>query len=366
MSRTIWLDAPNVGALEKDYLCQAIDSGFVSTIGPFVPKFEQTVAAWLGAPGASATQSGTAALHVALMELGVGEGDEVIVPTLTFVATANPVMYLRATPVFVDADPDTWNLDVAAVERAITAKTKAIVPVHLLGNPADMSALMAVARKHGVPVIEDATESLGATVEGVSTAAIGDLGCLSFNGNKTITTGGGGMVVGRDIDRLTHIRFVVNQARDESRGYYHPEVGMNYRMTNLEAALGLAQMERLDTFLEQKRAFRAVYEEALGSVPGLRLQREAPGARSAWWLNAVVFERDGVDIPALQKRLLEQGIQTRRMFVPITDFPPYAPYVTAEHPVARRLYERGLCLPSSTLNTIDDVHLVCRSLRALL
>jgi perosamine synthetase len=366
MSSPIWLDAPNVGELEKQYLCQAIDSGFVSTIGPFVPRFEQTVAAWLSASGCSATQSGTAALHVALMELGVGEGDEVIVPALTFVATANPVMYLRARPVFVDADPDTFNLDVASVERAISPKTKAIVPVHLLGNPVDMHGLMAVARARGVPVVEDATESLGASVGGRSTATIGDLGCLSFNGNKTITTGGGGMVVGSDAERLAHIRFVVNQARDESRGYYHPEVGLNYRMTNLEAALGLAQMERLDTFLEQKRAFRAVYEDELGRVPGLRLQREAPGARSAWWLNAVVFERDDIEVAALQKRLLDQGIQTRRMFVPITDFPPYAPFASGDYPVARRLYERGLCLPSSTLNTVDDVRFVCHALKALL
>lgn len=355
----IWLDAPNVGALEKAYLARTIDSGFVSTVGPFVPEFEQAMATRLGAAGAVATQSGTAALHVALHELGIGAGDEVILPVLTFVASANPVRYMGARPVFVDVDRATWNLSVEACERAITPRTRAIMAVHLLGNPAPMDGLLELARAHGLHVIEDATESLGATLNGQHMGTLGDFGCLSFNGNKTITTGGGGMVLGRDGGILKHVKFMVNQARDESRGYYHPEVGFNYRMTNLEAALGLAQLERLDDFLARKRRFREIYAAELGDF---QMQREVDGATSSWWLNAVLLD---ADLPRLQERLRERGIQTRRLFVPITDFPPYAECGFGPCPVARELYERALCLPSSTLNGDDDILQVCAALSAL-
>jgi perosamine synthetase len=284
---------------------------------------------------------------------------------MTFVASANPVMYARATPVFVDCDPETWNLDLGAVEAAITERTRAIVPVHLLGNPVDMDPLLDLARKHNLKIIEDATESLGATYRGQAMATFGDLGCLSFNGNKTITTGGGGMVVGHDLEHLRHIKFLVNQAREESRGYYHPEVGMNYRMTNLEAALGLAQLERLEGFIALKREFHDIYAEELRADDGFRLQREAPAGQSSWWLNAVAFDRE-LDLPGLQKALLDRNIQTRRLFVPIVEFPPYAPFRSGAYPHAQALYERVLCLPSSTLNSADDIRLVCRTLRELL
>ena len=379
--RTIFLDAPRLGALEKQYLNQAIDGQFVSTAGPFVPEFETAFAKFIGVNEAVTTQSGSAAIHLALYESGIGlqarfcaddcsdfsfvRNDEVIVPALTFAATTNPILQIGAIPVFVDVDRETWNIDVEAVESAITERTRAILPVHLYGNPCHMDGLMAIARKYDVPVIEDATESLGATHQGRYTGTFGDLGAFSFNGNKLITTGGGGMVIGRDDSRLTHIRFLANQARDAVRGYYHPEVGFNYRMTNLEAALGLAQMQQLEEFLSKKRRFNAIYRQELSSLQDLRFQEPLEGSLSAYWLTCILLEND-IDIAELQHQLKDRGVPTRRVFVPIIEFPPYRQYAHAAFPNACHIYERGLCLPSSTLNTEDDIAYVCRVLHTLL
>ena len=227
------LDAPNLGEREKEMLLQCVDSTYVSTAGPFVPEFEDRFAGYLGVPSAVAVQSGTAALHVALAEIGIGPGDEVIVPALSFVASVNPVLYAGATPVLVDVDPETWTLDMAKVRKALTPRTKAVIPVHIYGNPCDLDALRELCEGKGISVIEDATESLGGTWRGRSTGTLGELGCFSFNGNKLITTGGGGMVTARDAEQAKHVKFLVNQARDASKGYFHPELGYNYRMTNL-------------------------------------------------------------------------------------------------------------------------------------
>jgi perosamine synthetase len=365
MSRPVQLDAPSVGEREKVFLCRAIDSGFVSTVGPLIGEFETLFADYLGAKKAVSVQSGTAALHVALHELGIGPGDEVIVPALTFIASVNPVMYVGATPVIVDVDRETWTLDPQRVEEVITEKTRAIIPVHLFGNPCDMDAIMGIARKHGLSVIEDATESLGANFRGRQSGTIGDYGCFSFNGNKTITTGGGGMVVGNDEDRLSHIRFLVNQARDESPDYFHPEIGFNYRMTNIEAALGLAQMERLDAFLQLRKVFFDHYSAGLGTLKEFRLQAEyGPGYSSRWLTCATVAE--GTDLSSLMASLRGRGIQTRRVFKPINEQPFYTRFVRQECPVAREIHERGICLPSSTLNDVADIVRVCTSIKELL
>ena len=251
MYKKIHLDTPNIGMPEKKYLNRAIDSGYVSTIGPFVPEFETRFAKYLGVKDAVSTQSGTAAIHMALHELGVGRGDEVIVPALTFVATVNPIVYVGAKPIFVDVDIKTWTISPEEITKKITKRTKAIIPVHSYGNPCNIEKIIKIAHEHDIFVVEDATESLGARFKGKHTGTWGDFGCFSFNGNKLITTGGGGMVVGNNKKKLGHIKFLINQARDESKGYFHPEVGFNYRMTNIEAALGLAQMGRLEGFLKK-------------------------------------------------------------------------------------------------------------------
>lgn len=364
MSKEIYLDAPNIGEAEKQYLNKAANSGYVSTAGPFVQEFEERFAGCLGIKKAVSTQSGTAAIHTALHELGLGEGDEVIVPALTFVATVNPVMYVGARPVFVDVDFKTWNISPDEIRKGITGKTKAIIPVHLYGNPCNMEAIMKIAAEHKLYVIEDATESLGAKYKDRFTGTFGDLGCFSFNGNKVITTGGGGMVVGRDEKRLEHIKFLVNQARDEDRGYYHPEIGFNYRMTNIEAALGLAQMERLNDFLAKKRRFNALYREAVKDLRGIRFQEEYEDSKSSCWLTCIAFE-NRIDIPAIQKFLKERGVPARKIFTPVTEFPPYVKFKNTELRNTYQIYERGLCLPGSTLNTEDDIAYVCNTLKEI-
>ena len=355
--RRIRLDDPNVGALEKKFLAKAIDRGYVSTVGPFVKEFEATFARYCGVRSAVSTQSGTAAIHMSLHEAGIGPGDEVIVPVLTFVATVNPIIQRGATPVFIDVDPGTWTLDVRQVAAALTKRTKAIVPVHLFGNPCDMGPLLALARKKSIMIIEDATESLGATYRGRMTGTLGQFGCFSFNGNKVITTGGGGMVLGRKAKQLEHIRSLVNQARRDSNGMFHDEAGFNYRMTNIEAALGLAQMERLNAFLKKKRLFNALYRRELEGVKGIRFQRETPDAVGAWWLSAIFFERK--DAGAVQRRLAANGVPSRRVFVPLTAFPHCAPFAGAPCREAFSIYDQSLCLPSSTVNALEDIKFVC-------
>ena len=348
---TLFLDAPHVGDLEKKYIGDAIDSTFVSTIGPFVPKFESTFADYLGVPKTVAVQSGTAALHMALVALGVTHVDEVIVPSLTFVASINPILYAGATPVFVDVDPDTWTLNPDAVKSAITSKTKAIIPVHLYGVPGQMDAIISIAKEHGLLVIEDATESIGASLLGAYTGTWGDLGCFSFNGNKVLTTGGGGMVVGYDEDQIERIKFLVNQARVESKGYYHSEMGYNYRMTNIEAAMGLAQFSQLAYFLDRKKRYRQIFEEALGD--SVVFQQAPTAGKSSHWFTAI--RRLGKSAEELQTRLKEKGVVTRRNFVPAHHFPYLQKFVRSAMPVTEMLYDEGLCLPSSTLNDPAEV-----------
>ncbi len=365
MSKQIYLDAPNIGGNERDFLNRALDSGYVSTVGPFVPEFEERFARYLGTGKAVSTQSGTAAVHIALYELGIGPGDEVIVPALTFVATVNPVAYVGAKPVFVDVDSRTWNIDPEEIEKNITERTRAIIPVHLYGNPCNMAEVMRIAGEHDINVVEDATESLGAKYGDRFTGTFGDFGCFSFNGNKVITTGGGGMIVGKDIGRMGHIKFLVNQARDEEKAYYHPEIGFNYRMTNLEAALGLAQMERLDTFLEKKRIFNKIYRDELASLEFIGFQDEYDGAESSCWMSCIIFNKD-MDILALQTELKGKGIPTRRQFMPLTEFPPYKSCRNSTLKNTYRIYELSLCLPNSTLNDEDDVYYVCSIIKELI
>ena len=365
MSKEIFLDAPSIGELEKKYINEALETGYVSTAGPFVGEFEGNFASYIGIEKAVSTQSGTAAIHMALHELGIGADDEVIVPALTFVATVNPVVYVGAEPVFVDVEKDTWNIDPEKIEAAITDKTKAIIPVHLYGNPCNMDRIMEIAKKHGLYVIEDATESLGATYNGRHTGTFGDFGCFSFNGNKTITTGGGGMLTSRQSEKADHVKFLVNQAKDMRVEYYHPEIGFNYRMTNIEAALGLAQMERIGELLDKKRMFYKSYSEELKSDENISFQEEVPGAESSRWLTCVTLASE-VDIPALRNKLKASNIPTRRVFMPITEFPPFKDYKRSDLGNSYAIYERGLCLPGSTLNSQGDITFVCEKIKEVI
>ncbi|WP_233187740.1 LegC family aminotransferase [Petrotoga sp. 9T1HF07.CasAA.8.2] len=359
--KPILLDAPNLGELEKKYLCDCIDSTFVSSVGENIGIFENKFAEYLKAKKAVSTQSGTAAIHLALYELGIGPGDEVIIPVLTFVATVNPIKYVGATPVFVDVDPETWNMDPNEIEKHITNKTKAIIPVHLYGNPCDMDKIMEISKKYNVPVIEDATESLGASYKDKFTGTFGEINAFSFNGNKIMTTGGGGMIVTNNEKKADHLKFLVNQARDESKGYYHPEIGFNYRMTNLEASLGLAQFERLPDFLNKKRKFAEIYKQGFENNEKITFQKSYEGAVSSYWLPSIKVESHKT-IPEIQKELKEKGIPTRRIFVPIVEFPPYKEYKKEEYKNAYEIYEKGLNLPGSTMNDFEQIEYIVKVL----
>lgn len=365
MKRHIELDAPNVSKLEKKNLCRCIDLGFVSTFGPFVSKFEERFARYINAKKAVSVQSCTAAIHIVLHELGIGKGDEVIVPALTFVATVNPLLYVGATPVFVDVDIGTWNINAEEIKKAITKKTKAIIPVHLYGNPCNMDEIMKIARERGLYVIEDVAQGLGARYKDRSIGTFGDFGCFSFNGNKVITTGGGGMLVGNNVKKLDHIKYLVNQARDDREGYFHSEVGFNYRMTNIEAALGLAQMQKLNDFLSSKNKFNRIYKDELKNYDFILFQKEYKDAESSYWLTCILFEKK-IDIPSLQKRLKEKGVPARRVYTPLTVFPPYKKYKRDNLKNSYRIYERGLCLPGSTRNSEDDIYNVCKVIKKLI
>ncbi len=353
MSKIIELDAPFVGETEKEYLCKAVDSGFVSSVGPFIPEFERKIADYLGVKGAVALQSGTAAIHMALYELGIGPGDEVIVPALTFAATVNPVLYTGATPVIVDVDSKTWNIDPQKIRQAITDKTKAIIPVHLYGNPCDMKEILDIAQEHNLYLVEDATESLGAKFDDKHTGVFGDFGCFSFNGNKLITTGGGGMVVSKNIEKIERIRYLANQAKDKDRPGCHSEMGFNYRMTNVGAALGLAQFERMSGFLDKKGAFKEIYQEVLGDLSGVRFQDTYSNATESRWFTCIAIENEA-KVSNVMQQLKEKGISTRRIFVPLGEMPYLKEYAN-DCPNASEIYARGLCLPCSTLNDGESV-----------
>jgi perosamine synthetase len=360
----IYLDSPNVGPLEKEYLNRCIDSSFVSTYGPFVPEFENIFSNFLNITGSVALQSGTAALHMALHELGIGAGDEVIVPVLTFIATANAVQYVGAKPVFVDVDPVTWNIDPDLTERAVTERTKAIIPVHLYGNPCEMSKIMKVARKHGLYVIEDATESLGSKYDGQYTGTFGDFGVFSFNGNKLMTTGGGGMITSADPERLRHIKYIINQARDDSNSYTHSEIGFNYRMTNLEAALGLAQMERIGTFIQKKRDFADTYHRKFQGRNDFKLQQPYDESETVWWLVSGILNKNtcGLSIQQIKSELLGMNIPTREVFKPLVDFPPYKEDEKDRYPNAYQISHSGISLPGSTLNGLEEIRYIADTL----
>ncbi len=362
---------PDLGELEQDYVLDAVRSGWVSSIGRHVEGFETEFAAYCGAAHGISTCNGTAALHLALACLGIGAGDEVIVPALTFVATANAVAYTRATPVFVDSDPQSWCLDPEAVRRALTGRTRAIIAVHLYGHPADVDSLSAIASSRGIDIVEDAAEAHGAVYKGRRVGGIGRLGVFSFYGNKTITTGEGGMVVTNDSNLAERARFLRDHAMHPERRYWHAEIGFNYRMTNMQAALGRAQLMRIQSFLTRKRSIAAWYREELAEFEGGRLNPEMPWARNSYWLSCALMPPQ-VPLTFVMTTMRARGIDTRPFFYPLHTLPMYraAPTVGTDGrsglPVAEELSRRGLNLPSSTRLSRDDIRYIAAALRKTL
>jgi perosamine synthetase len=357
--------APALNGNEKAYVLDCLESTWISSSGKYLDRFEAAFAEFCGVKHAVACSNGTTALHLALVSLGVGPDDEVIVPTLTFVATANTVTYCGARPVFVDAEPETWTIDPAAIEAKITPRTRGIIPVHLFGHPADMDAIRAIARRHGLFVLEDAAQAHGAEYRGRRAGSLGDAATFSFFGNKIVTTGEGGMVTTDDASIAERMRLLRTHGMDPDRRYWHPVIGYNYRMTNLAAAIGLAQLERVHWQLDRRQEIAAWYREALGlgQAEVLTGQAERPWVRHAWWMFSVLVSGEGADRDGVMEILSQRGIETRPIVHPLHTLPPYRAATRDERfPVAEAIARSGINLPTWAGLTRAQVHVVSEAL----
>lgn len=357
--------APALVGNERAYVLDCVDSSWISSNGRYILAFEEAFAGYCDVPYAVSCCNGTVALHLALLALGVGPGDEVIIPTLTYVATANAVAYCGARPVFVDSEYHTWNMDPSLIEQCITTRTKAIIAVHIYGHPVDMDPVLDLAEKYGLFVVEDAAEALGAVYKGNKVGSLGHVATFSFYGNKIITTGEGGMVITNDELLTRKIRQLKGQGQDPDRRYWFPIIGYNYRMTNIEAAIGLAQMEKVDWHIERRRKVAAQYRSLLAGVSEVQFSPNMPWAENVYWLSSVVIQDASVIRDEVMQRMLDQGIETRPFFYPMHTLPPYA-VADASYPVAEKLASSGINLPSSANLTEFQVTRVVESfLRAI-
>ena len=368
------LSEPNLPGNTRKYLDECLDTNFVSSVGPFVERFEKEFAAYVGAKFAIACSSGTAALHVSMRLLGVEQGDEIAVPSLTFIASANPILYEKAVPVLVDSEAESWNMDPVLVAEEIERRAKsgkkqlkAVEAVHIIGHPAVMEPLVAACEKHGVALLEDASEALGARwtlgpYAGKHIGVVGKLGCYSFNGNKIITTGGGGMITTDDPALAKRAKHLTTQARLPGPEYRHDEVGYNYRLTNLAAALGVAQLEQLPAFIKKKHEIAKRYDEAFRDVPGIVLPPRAAWADPTMWLYTIRLDaaKYGCDRRELLARLEKSKIQSRPIWSPLHGMPMYgSAQRLGSMKVAERLFEEALSLPCSTsLKDADQARVI--------
>ena len=370
---SIPLCTPELRGNEWRYVKECLDTGWVSSVGPFVEQFEKNVASYVGASHGVATSTGTAALHLSLLVAGVKPDDEVLVSDLTFIAPANAIRYANAWPVLIDAEPVYWQMDVGRaidfienqckwtggrlVNKTTGRRVSAIVPVHILGHPVDLDPLLDVANKYKLAIVEDATESLGAEYRGRKVGNLAQIGCFSFNGNKIITTGSGGMIVTNVSSWAAKAKYLSTQAKDDPIEYVHKEIGFNYRLNNVQAALGCAQLELLDEFIEIKRGIAAEYAKAFVDVPGVTLMREASWARSIFWLNTVLIDQEvyGEDSRALMKRLARRGIQARPLWEPLHRSQALGEVQSVGGEVADDINRRALSLPSSVGMTPEQV-----------
>lgn len=363
MKKYIPVAHPIFNGNEKKYVTDCLETGWISSVGKYIKQFEDGFADFVHSKHAIATCNGTVALHLALLAYDVKPGDEIIVPTLTYVATANAVRYCGATPVLVDSEPNTWNIDPEKIEEKLTPKTRGIIVVHLYGHPVDMDAILRLARKHDLFIIEDAAEAHGARYKDRSIGSIGDIATFSFFGNKIMTTGEGGMVVTNNDAIATKLRQLKGQGMDPERRYWFPVVGYNYRMTNIQAAIGLAQLENASWHLEKRRDIAALYFDHLQGLRGLlELPTEMDWAHHAFWSYTVLIgEKAGMPRDALMQLLQEDGIETRPVFYPMHVMPPY--YEPDGHyPVADEVATRGISLPTHALLEGDDIQFVASRL----
>ncbi|ADI28208.1 DegT/DnrJ/EryC1/StrS aminotransferase family protein [Geobacillus sp. C56-T3] len=362
----IYLSPPHMSGNEQKYINEAFETNWIAPLGPNVDAFEKELAEYVGSKGAAAVSSGTAAIHLALRLLGVGRGDVVFCSSLTFVASANPILYQGAEPVFIDSEPETWNMSPQALERAMEeAKRegklpKTVIVVNLYGQSAKMDEILAICDRYGVPVVEDAAESLGSAYKGKKSGTFGTFGIYSFNGNKIITTSGGGMLVSDDVDALQRARFLATQARDPAPHYQHSEMGYNYRMSNIVAGIGRAQLQVLDERVKARRAVFDRYVQALGDIEGIHFMPELEGTMSNRWLTALTIDQQALGVTPMEiiNALAAENIEARPVWKPLHLQPLFAGVRYYPHEegwsVSDELFANGICLPSGSSMTVEQ------------
>lgn len=357
MKPRILLSYVHMGGTERDWVEKAFESEWIVPLGPNVDEFEHRLEKYLGAPNVVALSAGTAAIHLALVALGVGAGNEVICQSFTFAASANPIKYQGADPVFVDSEPDTWNMSPDALEEAIVDRKKqtghypkAIIPVYLYGMPAKMDEIRAIADKYGIPIVEDSAEALGSEYKGKKCGTLGNYGCLSFNGNKIITTSGGGALVCHSKEEADRVKFYATQAREQRPYYYHETIGYNYRLSNVSAGIGCGQMDVLQPHVELRRAIHDFYTKELAEIDGLSVQQNpSTDFNSNFWLSTVLIDpKTGKDPESLRQFMLDAGVETRRLWRPMHMQPVFADAPYYGGTTCETLFDRGLCLPSGS------------------
>lgn len=370
-SKRIFLSSPTMHDWEQKYIQEAFDTNWVAPLGPNVDAFEQELADYTGAAHAAALSAGTAAIHLALKLLDVQEGDVIFAPTLTFSATCNPAAYEKAKLVFIDSEPDTWNMSPQALERAFAKypTPKAVICVHLYGTPAKLSEIMAICKRHNVPMIEDAAESLSATYQGRQTGTFGTFGIYSFNGNKIITTSGGGMLVSEDEASIQKARFLATQARDPARHYQHSEIGYNYRMSNITAGIGRGQLKYLEEHKHKKQEIYKQYKEAFADLEVITMNPMNPDGEANNWLSCMtIAENSKITPDMVMDALAEHNAESRPIWKPMHLQPVFAGCEFFAHeeqnrPVSEDIFKRGLCLPSDIKNTPEDMAMLIQTVR---
>lgn len=369
--KRIYLASPTMHEWEQKFVQEAFDTNWIAPVGPHVDAFEKEVAAYTGARWAVALSAGTAAIHLAVKLLGIGQESVVFASALTFSASCNPIRYENATPVFIDSEPDTWNMSPTALRKAFAKypHPKAVICVHLYGTPANMDEIMAICKEHDVPIIEDAAESLSATYKGKQTGTFGTFGVYSFNGNKIITTSGGGMLVSEDKDAIDKARFLATQARDPARYYQHSQIGYNYRMSNVDAGIGRGQLKSLDLHRELKKNIYFAYKNAFADIPEITMNPLNPDGEANYWLSCMTIAQDCEVTPDMvMDALAEDDIESRPIWKPMQLQPVYADCDFFSHndnavSVSEDIFRRGLCLPSDIKNSTADMERIIAIIR---
>jgi dTDP-4-amino-4,6-dideoxygalactose transaminase len=363
IQKRIYLSSPHMGGTEQKYINEAFISNWIAPLGSNVDAFEESLARYCNVKHVAALSSGTAAIHLALIILGVEQGDEVIASSFTFSATVNPIAYLKATPVLVDCEPETWNMEPELLENAIKdrikkgKRPKAIIPVHLYGMPANMGKTMEIANRYEIPVIEDAAEALGSRYNNKPAGSFGKMGILSFNGNKIITTSGGGALISNDEKMITKARFLATQARDNFPHYQHSQIGYNYRMSNVLAGIGLGQMDVIEERVKRRRDNFLFYREHLGQFEGIRFKEEPDSSfySNRWLINILIDpSKTGISREVLQEELEKDNIETRPLWKPMHLQPVFSSCPAYTNGVSEKLFVNGLCLPSGSNMSDDD------------